>query len=483
VSIGRVLVATLVEGFVSSATALDEPYVEYLMRRVSEGLAAERAAHVTDRLEGAELTVRYADNLKEEKAPVDFIQKTSAVLWRWLAEENEPWVRHFLVEALAEVDAVQNRLRLRALIKDRDPTVRARAIEHIPPPLTADEETDLLHQLAVEDLWWVKSEILLVLASGTADDSLNALHAALLDPSRDLRAAASVALRSRPDSRNVEPLIEALDNAGLFGSESPVWALGAIKSPAAVEALSRQANSPYAPVRMGAATAMGRMQDERCIPSLSGLLHDPDSMVQEAAAEALAEVGGEEAALQLLSYLSLSPDEKRLQAALRIKQEQLSGACARIMNGSTESSQHSAKLREACELIKAHIADERVVFWSSGDFHSAFYSAFNAKARKVVPQKGRRVIGWEDFIGKEHNGTRHVLRAGTRVTIWKAAYYQGDTWLEVTAGPYDPDVWVREADLQAIASDELLNLPPHTDFGADTRMRIKVDKGNSEDPP
>ena len=77
------------------------------------------------------------------------------------------------------------------------------------------------------------------------------------------------------------------------------------------------------------------------------------------------------------------------------------------------------------------------------------------KAREVWPKNGSKASGWEDFIGKTIGGTRRKLEKGTHVTIWKAVFYNGETWLEVTKGAHSPDIWVRESDLREIEPEEL----------------------------
>ena len=120
---------------------------------------------------------------------------------------------------------------------DEDPTVRARAIENFPRKLTESEEKALVQLYKSEEFWWVRAQAVEALAGGATDDSLDALHAALRDEMRSIRGAASIALAERADNRSVGPLLEALDSAGLVGSESPVRALGAIGSPEAARAL------------------------------------------------------------------------------------------------------------------------------------------------------------------------------------------------------------------------------------------------------
>ena len=447
-------------------SAADEPYIDYVMRRVSEGLAARGARHVADRLEGADLVALYAGNLKREKAPEWFITEALNQAATWLEMETDPWIRACLVEALADLDGDQRRQHLDALLADPDPTVRARAAEYLPEALSPAEERALLEGLGTETVWWVRKQLVFALAGGRTDESLVLLHRSLHHPSRDVRAAASEALRSRPDPRNLEPLIEALDQAGLVGEESPVWALGDLGEPAAAEAVIRQAESPYAPVRRGAAWALGKLGDARGVSVLGRLIEDADGMVQQAAAEALAALHGSAAARALIGYLAAAPSEKRLVTALGTNRDELVRACE-------DMGLKDIPLREACDLLKEHIKDRPATFWSSGDLHSVFYSPFNAKAREVAPRKGRSAIGWEDFIGKSNGGTKQRIPAGTRVTIWKAAEHAGETWLEVAEGPYSDHFWVRECDLKEILPETLRQEGLHTDYGGYSEMVIR----------
>jgi hypothetical protein len=68
-----------------------------------------------------------------------------------------------------------------------------------------------------------------------------------------------------------------------------------------------------------------------------------------------------------------------------------------------------------------------------------------------------------------------VLERGTQLTIWRAAYDQGERWLDVKGGPYGPHLWIREADVWSIAPETLVGEENRTTYGADTRVRRTVD--------
>jgi HEAT repeat protein len=390
-----------------------------------------------------------------------------------LSIEEEPWIRHALLEALGELDAAGNREAIASYLGHDDPTLRARAAEYLQEVLSPEIEEAMVRAYGGESVWWVKTALLEALGAGTSDDSLGVLHDGLKDKSRDVRAAATCGLGLRADPRSVALLAEALERGDLIGTDSPVWALGRIGDRSAAPALEVAAFLPYPIVRKGAAWALGEVGEPDSERVLAQLLDDPDGMVRTEAAEALGELGGVRAALDLLSVLEHSWSDRVYYAMLHISEEDLSAACEQFLAEQTAERKALKARRKLCEQTLEEAGGEEVWFWSSGELHSTFYSPANAKAREVWPGKGRKAVGWEDAIGKELGGSRLKLDKGTRLTIWKAAFYGGETWLEVAAGPYGGHVWIREVDVRPIDPESLREVPIWTNYGADTRGYLK----------
>jgi len=247
----------------------------------------------------------------------------------------------------------------------------------------------------------------------------------------------------------------------------------------ALEALHDRISSPYASERRAVATALGQIGSEDSIPWLQTLLDDRDFLVKSRVGTALSEIGTSSAALAILGELSDSPSEEGIETLLHMSPEILLDACERFVKAG-DAAEQSEQRRELCGTIQERLDKPRVTFFSTGELHSVFYSAANAKARRVSPEKGRKAIGWEDFIGKENGGIRYKLKKGLQVTIWKAAFHHGETWLEVTESPYAANVWVREADLSRVDLSRLQDSYLYKNYGAESTFRITGAKADTK---
>jgi HEAT repeat protein len=123
------------------------------------------------------------------------------------------------------------------------------------------------------------------------------LRAALKDPDKDVRNAATAALHKMSlakihdaaDARAVEPLVAALSDQNTEVSAAAGWGLVRIGAPA-VEPLIALLSDQDKWVRWHAATALGQIGDARAVEPLSAAVKDTEYHVRDAAAEALGQI-------------------------------------------------------------------------------------------------------------------------------------------------------------------------------------------------
>jgi len=112
-------------------------------------------------------------------------------------------------------------------------------------------------------------------ALGEKKDSraVEPLIAGLQDKELQVRWAAALALGKLQDERAVPPLLTALKDKGSQAQEETSWALGKIGSPA-VDPLIATLEDKDISVRAAAASALGRIEDQRAAASLLTALYE-----------------------------------------------------------------------------------------------------------------------------------------------------------------------------------------------------------------
>jgi HEAT repeat protein len=153
------------------------------------------------------------------------------------------------------------------------------------------------------------------LKSSTADPSLQALVALLGDPDREVRLASVDALGVARREGAVQPLLASLRaEKDVKVQEKTVLALGALGSPAALEALGEALGRE--PLRWAAIDSMGRIGDPRAAARLRPFLAPPFPLdVRQGAVEALGKMKDGAALPRLAEILRDDPEEKLRQAA------------------------------------------------------------------------------------------------------------------------------------------------------------------------
>ncbi len=134
----------------------------------------------------------------------------------------------------------------------------------------------------------------------------------------NVRFEAAYALGKMKAREALRPLMEALDDPEMLGREGAALALGMLKDPAAVQALSRRLEEdPESPVRCHAASALGEIGDSRALPALERALKDKEGGVRLDAAEAIILITGRGGTSGLALSLR-DPDRNIRQAAARM---------------------------------------------------------------------------------------------------------------------------------------------------------------------
>lgn len=450
----------------------DRPYDEYKRSEIDEGLNASTAHSVADRVQGAVLVAMQMPFARDkaETGSADYWSSTSARIRAWIENDREPWVRYHLIKGLARLDEASDRLYLLAFLEDSDPTLRRLAAEFAAEHPSEETGARLVSLYSQQDIWWVRASFLDAMRNQGGDAALQLLHQALSDPSRDVRASASRALASRADPRSIKPLLAAVETAGLVGEDSPVRALAFIGGDAVLPAMRAAVSSPFPFERKQAAWGLQSFPLADSMGLLTKLLHRGDSSDARAAAEALISFNTAETAEEVLLYLATYSEEQRKQLqegwdpvfedlrGVKEKGVDLGAVCEKLMQRVPAGSALATGLGILGNELHRRASDGLHAIWSSGDLHSAIYSPFNADAREVAPAHGsRRAVAWEDAPLKSNGGRKAHLDRGAQVTVWAAALYQGEIWLEVSEGPARDSVWIREVDVQPLDPREVLD--------------------------
>lgn len=178
---------------------------------------------------------------------------------------------------------------IRALRYRKDAKVReaaAEALEKIGDPRAVEPLI-----AALRDNVWVRRAAAEALVKIGAP-AVEPLIAALGDKDSDIREAAAEVLGAIGDTRAVEPLIAALRDWDKDVREAAAVALGKIGDPRAVEPLiAALRDEQLGNVRRAAVEALGRIGDPCAVEPLITAIRDENSIVREAAAEALVKIG------------------------------------------------------------------------------------------------------------------------------------------------------------------------------------------------
>jgi HEAT repeats len=123
------------------------------------------------------------------------------------------------------------------------------------------------------------------------EHDVEGLMALLADPNPGTRAKAADLLAPLADRRAEQPLLRALADSDPDVRANAAHALGELKSEDAVERLLSALGDEDDNVRYMAAWALGRIGDPRAIVPLQGFVTDEDGPAQDAARDALRELG------------------------------------------------------------------------------------------------------------------------------------------------------------------------------------------------
>lgn len=224
--------------------------------------------------------------------------------------------------------------RLSGELRDANSSARLRAIEQL-ATLSPVEGVGPLPQAMADDDWRVRRSAVDALAGRRDPGLVEALVSALREGHRnfsvlssalqlltitgldltasladllrhaddDLRIQAALALGTQPRPEAVDALLGALDDENVNVRFHAIESLGALAPPAAVERLAAIAESHDFFLAFPALDALSRINDASVAPRLVPLLHD--DLVGDQAAEALGQIGDEDAVAPLAAALDL----------------------------------------------------------------------------------------------------------------------------------------------------------------------------------
>jgi HEAT repeat protein len=229
------------------------------------------------------------ERLDRERALADQLRQAS------------PDARRRAIEQLAAVEPVEGVGPLHEAIGDDDWQVRRRAVQ----ALAARSDAPLVDAViaALRDShrdFSVLSSALQLLAI-TGVDVTAALADLLRHPEADLRIQAALALGSQTGPEAVDALLGALDDPDPNVRFHAIEALGKLTPAAAVEPLAAIAESNDFFLAFPALEALARIHDPAVAPRLVPLL--ADELVGDQAAEALGQIGDEDAVAPLAAAL------------------------------------------------------------------------------------------------------------------------------------------------------------------------------------
>ena len=244
---------------------------------------------------------------------------------------------HRAVGLVMSIEDVTERLErereLARKLRDGSPAARLEAVEQL-APLEPTDGVGPLGMAMADDDWRVRRAVVKALAARrdealvdavisalrdghrnfsllssalqlltlTGVDSTKALVRLLDDPDPDLRIQAALGLGSQRHQESAAALLYALDDADPNVRFHAIESLGRLASPMAIEKLATIAESRDFYLAFPALEALVRINDPVIVPRIAPLLGDP--MLGAAAAEALGQIGDEDAVGPLADALA-----------------------------------------------------------------------------------------------------------------------------------------------------------------------------------
>ena len=214
----------------------------------------------------------------------------------------DPAARLDAVHELAAVAPTDGMGPLAGAIADDDWQVRRAAVR----ALAARQDASLVDAVVTalrdghHNFSLLSSALQLLTLTGV--DLTDALIGLMRDPDPDLRMQATLALGTQHQPAAVDALLAALDDPDENVRFHAIESLGRLGPPAAIEPLARLAESRDFFLAFPAIEALVRINDAMVAPRLTPLLSDP--MLAGAAADALAQVGDEDAMGALVDALN-----------------------------------------------------------------------------------------------------------------------------------------------------------------------------------
>jgi HEAT repeat protein len=227
----------------------------------------------------------------------DHVDASFAPIYRWLMEDDDPWVRAHAIEGLWEEEDVRLISPLiRRLQEDTDTDVRAAAALSLGRFLLLGEFDQI--------------------DASSARRIENSLLAAYDDVDQDalVRRRALEALANSSHERLPDMILESYEDDDDIMRVGAIFAMGrSVDSRWNHYVLNELGNSDNT-ILFEAARASGELQIEEALPDLLRLLGDPDIEIRDAAVWALGQIGGREAK-RALKACCASDDEDLAEAA------------------------------------------------------------------------------------------------------------------------------------------------------------------------
>lgn len=145
---------------------------------------------------------------------------------------------------------------------------------------------ELLNHASPEVRWWAVRALAEIESPGSAVMLIDSLA----DPDTTVRQCAALALRGRPDSNAVSPLVQALSARDQLLARLAADALIAIGADA-VPALIRVMGDGSQPARIQAVRALAEIGDTRAVPVLFAALDEDSALIEHWAGLGLQNMG------------------------------------------------------------------------------------------------------------------------------------------------------------------------------------------------
>jgi HEAT repeat protein len=183
-----------------------------------------------------------------------------------LLENPDSALRRTVCETITDVPSLA-----RQLARDDDPFVRRAAADRLLGFHSEAARAALLPWLRHERAA-VRQETVRVLGLWAEPALAMELHFLLDDPEPDVAGAAAEALGKLHNPESVNPLLERAANAPVIAQERFAWALGELRTTAAVPVLLRLLQRQEDKVEAAAAEALGKIGDQQAVGPLREIL-------------------------------------------------------------------------------------------------------------------------------------------------------------------------------------------------------------------